>query len=316
MTRPEALYSLVVLTHNRPLLLGRCLRSLERMRWTGRQPEIIVVDDGSVPPSKDVAAKFPGLGAAYIFQEPGGVSKARNRGLAATKGDFVGFIADDYEVPVGYLEAVDDFFRQEPDAQVISFSVSPRGRSLLRPVQNLYMQLALGQELNADRVKGRVASSFTLPASRAAVFRRSVFQRVGLFDESLKVGEDGDFGRRLARAGVPVHLFLDKEIRHYDGANGLDYLRQRIRYGRSYLRAGIAGPTEIAFEGRRGFRVVPALLRRLTAKVKQWWAVSGRLGVRARFMLLSPFLMIFLCFFYFGAYLELRAAETRPGEAR
>ena len=77
-----------------------------------------------------------------------------------------------------------------------------------------------------------------------------VFERVGLFDETLRVGEDGEFGRRMAAAGIPVHLFLRKRILHYDARTSLDYFRQRIRYGRSYIRSGIAGPAFQTFSKR------------------------------------------------------------------
>ncbi len=303
--------SLIVMTYNRPVPLARCLESIEALRCNGPRPEIIVVDDGSDPPAEEVVDRYPSLEILSVRQEHRGVASARNLGLKTSTGAFVGFIADDYVLPPGYLEDVAAFFRQYPDAQVISHNVDPRGSRLLRPVQKIYFDLVIGQEVPPDQAGRDVIRSYTLPASRAAMFRWEVFEKVGRFDEQLLVGEDGDFGQRMAKAGIPVHLFLRKRVIHHDAVTTLDYFRQRIRYGRSYLRSGIAGPTRKAFV-ERGFLLAMAEL--LWRKLRQWWEVSGRIGLRLRFVSLSPFLLLFLCFFYYGAYLELRdTTRTRNG---
>ena len=299
-------YSLVVMTRNRPAPLTRCLESIERLCRDRPFPEIIVVDDGSDPPAREVVDRFPTLHIIAVHQEHRGVAAARNSGLARSSGSFVAFIADDYILPTTYLEDVDAFFRQNPDAQVITHSIDPRGPALLRPVQQLYFDLVIGQEVPPEEAGREVIRSFTLPASRAAVFRREVFQRVGLFDESLRVGEDGEFGRRMARSGIPVHLFLRKRIIHYDAQTSLDYFRQRLRYGRSFVRSGIAGPSVQDISQRK---ILSAILWQLTRQLRQWWNVSGRLGVRTRFIALSPFLVLFLSFFYYGAFLESRESR-------
>ncbi len=222
-------YSLIVMTRNRPGPLARCLSSIGRLRWNGLPPEIIVVDDGSEPPAREVTDRFPSLGIVLIRREHRGVAAARNAGLRHAAGACVAFIADDYILPATYLEDVDRYLRETPDAPVITHNVDPRGPTLFRPVQRLYFDLVIGQEVPPEEAGHDVIKSFTLPASRAAMFRREVFQRVGCFEESLRVGEDGEFGRRMARAGMPVHLFLRKRIIHLDARTSLDYLRQRIR---------------------------------------------------------------------------------------
>lgn len=301
-------YSLVVMTRNRPEPLRRCLESIERLRWKALSPEIIVVDDGSTPPATTVTDRFPSLGIGMVRLEHLGVAAARNRGLARSTGACVAFIADDYILPATYLEDVDTYLRKNRDALVITHNIDPRGANLLRPVQQLYFDLAIGQEVPPAEAGRDVVRSFTLPASRAAMFRRETFEKVGLFDETLRVGEDGEFGRRMARAGIPVHLFLRKRIIHNDARSSLDYFRQRVRYGRSYVRTGIAGREIHALSGRR---FLALMMLQLGRKIRQWWVVSGRLRIRTRYIALAPFLMIFLAAFYYGAFREVR--DSRAG---
>lgn len=300
-------YSLVVLTCNRPDALARCLRSIERLDWSGARPLVIVVDDGSQPPSREVVNRFESLAIEYRYQANRGVAAARNAGLRAASGDYVAFIADDYVLPKTYLADVDAFFREHPEARVITHNLAPRGGGVFSGVQRLYMQLALGQELHETLGADGLVRSFTLPASRAAVFARSVFDELGPFDERLRVGEDGELGRRLAAAGIPVHMFFWKAVEHHEGLRAADYLRQRVRYGRSYLRVLGGGPARAAFAawGPAGIAVSTA------RKMVEWWRVAGALDLRVRYALRAPFIALFLAFFYGGAYLEFRTPGDR-----
>ena len=304
---PESLDSLVVLACNRPRALADCLESIARLDWSGRPPEVVVVDDGSLPPCREMVDAFASrMPIVYHYQVNRGVAAARNRGLTISSGNFVAFVADDYRLPADYLRQVDGFFRAHPAAQVISFSVAAAGSSPFRAVQELYQRLALAQQLKLDAPPPPVVESFTLPASRAAVFRRELFDRVGRFDEELAVGEDGDLGRRMAEHGIPVHLFLRQRIEHHEGIGLAGYLRQRLRYGRSFVRVLGGGAARPRLE-RLGALGVPLCA---AAKMREWWTVAGRTGERGRYLVLSPFLFGFLACFYLGALRELR--EPQP----
>ena len=76
-------YSLVVMTRDRPGPLARCLASIERLRWNGASPEVVLVDDGSDPPACAVAEGFSSLRIVSVRQDARGVASARNRGIGA-----------------------------------------------------------------------------------------------------------------------------------------------------------------------------------------------------------------------------------------
>ena len=297
----EPLYSLVVMTQNRPGPLKRCLGSIDRLSRGRSCPEVILVDDGSDPPARVAASDYPSLNIITVRLDDRGVAAARNAGIKKSTGDLIAFIADDYVLPESYLKDIECFFRDNPSAQAISHNIAPRGASMLQPVQQLYFDLVIGQEIPPDQAGQDIIFSYTLPASRAAMFRREVFDQVGFFNENLRVGEDGEFGRRMADAGIPVYLFCHKRVDHYDAQKSRDYFRQRLRYGRSLIRSGISGlPLEEL--SKTGF--LRMVFKMLINKLRQWWALSGRLGNQLRFIVLSPFLLLFLCFFYYGAYAQ------------
>ncbi|MEE4219448.1 MAG: glycosyltransferase family 2 protein [Xanthomonadales bacterium] len=294
-------YSLVVMTHNRPGPLARCLESIDCFDWTGGIPEVVVVDDGSEPPVHFGEQGFKVLKPVVVRLEHLGVAAARNAGIDHSNEAFIAFIADDYILPPDYLTNIDTFFGDHPEAQVISHSIKPCGPYLFRPVQQLYFDLALGQSIPQEQAGQNVVYSSELPASRAAMFRREVFDQVGRFNESLRVGEDGEFGQRMAAAGIPVYFFPHKRISHYDVQSSADYFRQRLRYGRSFVRAGMWGGSLESMTRSSFLLRIPRMLKN---KLASWWTVAGRLNLRWRYVLLTPFLVLFLLYFYFGAYAE------------
>ena len=96
--------SLVIPIYNAERFLGECLASLAKQ--TFRDFEVIAVNDGSTDGSLALLRR---LEKEYGFlrvidQENGGVSAARNNGMAAARGEYLGFVdADDYVSP-RYLE--------------------------------------------------------------------------------------------------------------------------------------------------------------------------------------------------------------------
>ncbi len=90
--RPQV--SIIIPTYNRPVLLQRSLASA--LAQQGARVEVIVVDDGSVPP----AAIQDSPQVTLIRTDNGGVSAARNAGLARSRGDYVMFLdSDDWLEP-------------------------------------------------------------------------------------------------------------------------------------------------------------------------------------------------------------------------
>jgi glycosyltransferase involved in cell wall biosynthesis len=83
--------TVVVATYNGGRTLKACLESLERLKYPNY--EVLVVDDGSTDPIREIAAGFP---VRYHRIEPnGGLSNARNTGMRLAEGDIIAYIDDD-----------------------------------------------------------------------------------------------------------------------------------------------------------------------------------------------------------------------------
>lgn len=92
--------SIVIATRNRPALLAECLAGIARQNFSGNVDEVIVVDNSDNPTETEDAAtssecRWP---LRILFSSPPGVSRARNKGLSAARGEVTVFLDDD-EVP-------------------------------------------------------------------------------------------------------------------------------------------------------------------------------------------------------------------------
>ena len=302
---PEAgnniVYSLVVLTYQRPRLLRNCLESISRQDTHKGQLEVIVVDDGSSDDNKPIIEDFKGrLEITYVKQRHRGISAARNSGIKSARGSFIAIIADDYYLPRDYLSKVSSFFNNHPDAQVVRFNIRSCGHSWFRHVQQLYMQLVFWQAIREGAEPGGAVKSYELPASGAAVFRKELFLRVGVFNENLQGGEDVEFTMRLRKQAIAVYFFPDFYIEHWEANTILSLLRQRYRYGGYFFYSLKKSGQKCDYADKPFYDILKAIFN----KYLEFWSLSRKIDRHGRYILFSPFIFLFLSLFYLGLYME------------
>jgi glycosyltransferase involved in cell wall biosynthesis len=179
--------SIIITTHNRPQLLSRAVASA---RLSGRDPEIVVVDDASTDETGKLCRSLPGI--RYIRVEHNqGVACARNVGLRASSGEFISFLDDDDERLPGSLDMQVERLEAEPRAGMIYGQARIVGGSGAS-AQRLYP----GHCPRGDIFWELLGQNF-IPCG-SAVFRRSCIMCVGLLDERVPGIDDWDLWLRLA----------------------------------------------------------------------------------------------------------------------
>lgn len=148
--------------------------------------EIIVVDDGSEDDIASVVDRLP-VDVRFFPRDNMGPAGARNHGIRDASGEFIAFLDVDDLWPEGNLPLLVDRLIKLPEIGVI------HGRAQL--VRN-----GPGSELE---YMGNPAETFPHYIG-AGLYRRTAFQRVGLFDKDLRFGEDTDWFNRAREAGLPI----------------------------------------------------------------------------------------------------------------
>lgn len=193
MTTPARahLVSIVLPTRNRSSVLTRAIDSVRdqtHARW-----ELIVVDDGSTDDTADLVRSIAAadsrisilLNAASV-----GAAAARNRGIAAARGDLIAFIDDDAEWLPRKLELQLAALAESPEAG-LAYS-----RFLYRDDRGSYRLIGSADAAGDNAVAALLRSAFI--DTSVILVRKELIEWIGGFDETLPRLQDWDLVLRLA----------------------------------------------------------------------------------------------------------------------
>ncbi|HOE17332.1 MAG TPA: glycosyltransferase [Syntrophorhabdaceae bacterium] len=188
--------SVITTTYNRRGFLKEAVLSVLKQDY--RDKEVIVVDDGSTDNSIEEINDLP---VRYVRKDNGGISSARNKGIAAACGEYIAFLD------------VDDLWKKNKLSTQIS-QMAEQGYALSY-TDEIWIRNGerLNQKLRHKKYSGWIFERclpLCIISPSSAVIRREVFDDVGLFDESLPVCEDYDMWLRVT-ARYPV-LFIEKPL--------------------------------------------------------------------------------------------------------
>jgi glycosyltransferase involved in cell wall biosynthesis len=215
--------------------------AIASVRAQTRQPqEIIVVDDGSSDGSAHIARE---LGVTVLEQTNSGPSAARNAGIRAASGDVIVFLDADDLMREDCIEARVKLLQSQDGVGMVvgAFDlVDAEGQKLPFPTQ-----LPSEREVIDEREALRLMNCPTC----GLLVRSSVFQAVGGFDESLRIGEDSELLLRVSRK---YKCLVDPEPRAYyrqvDQSLSRDYVLwfDSFRTVIGKQKAGLAGSASLA----------------------------------------------------------------------
>ncbi len=222
--------TIIIPNYNGLAFLKPCLRALSKQ--TAKDFAILVVDNGST----DGSAKWlqeEGVQAIFL-PENTGFSGAVNAGIQACDTPYVILLNNDTEPEPGYVEALE---RAAARSERI-FSVSSRmlqngNPSLLDDAGDMYTVLGWAFQRGTGRPekKYRRACRVFAACAGAAIYRRALFDELGLFDEShFAYLEDIDIGYRARLHGYDNLYCPQAAVKHVgSGTSGSKYNSFKVR---------------------------------------------------------------------------------------
>lgn len=198
--------AVIIPTYNRCNLIGRAVESVLRQSFPAE--EICVVDDGSCDGTQDfIRSTFPEV--KYVYQENAGVSSARNRGLVETSAEWVAFLDSD-----------DVWLDKKLEVQRAAFEAAPN----FRLIHSDEIWIRNGRRVNPMKKHRKFGGKIferclplCLISPSAVIIERTLFDEVGVFDESLPACEDYDLWLRIC-CHYPV-LYVDKPLLEKHGGH-------------------------------------------------------------------------------------------------
>ncbi|MDQ2974665.1 MAG: glycosyltransferase family 2 protein [Acidobacteriota bacterium] len=196
------LVSVIIPTYNYAHLIGHSLGSLKAQTY--QNWECIVIDDGSTDDTAEVVGRYveADIRIKYVFQENRRQAAARNNGIRNSKGDYLQFLdADDLIEPQKFERQV-EYLQEHSEVDIVYGDVRFFNAGHIEERYDLYG----GQDKPGISGQGidiliSLIRKDTIPINTPLV-RKSVIERVGLFDEKLSPIEDWDYWVRCAAEGI------------------------------------------------------------------------------------------------------------------
>jgi glycosyltransferase involved in cell wall biosynthesis len=198
---PRALISVVMPTFNRPGLVRESIASV--MAQTMTEWELIVVNDGGgreVESAISDYLKDPRV--RYVYAEHGGLSSARNVGMAVAQGDYITQLDDDDIFYPDHLAAVAAALRDRPEFKVVYTDFF---RAVQEPRGGEWVTVHRKVDYSHEFSRAIFRSSTIAPVCNLT-HHREALATVGFYNELILRAMDWDFFTRLSRRYDFLHV--------------------------------------------------------------------------------------------------------------
>ncbi len=192
--------SVIIPTYNRLRMLKEAVDSVLAQDF--EDMELIVVDDGSADGTGEEMKRYGGRVKLIQHSESRGVSAARNRGILHARGKYIAFLDSDDLWVKGKLKIQVAFLDDNPHYPLCyTDEIWIRKGKRVNPM------------VKHAKYSGWIFEKclpLCIISPSSAMMRKTLFSRVGLFDEALPVCEDYDFWLRVS-ARFPI-FFIDRKL--------------------------------------------------------------------------------------------------------
>jgi len=184
--------SVIIPVYNGERFLAGAIQHVKSQNY--RPLEIIVIDDGSTDTTPTIAGQWK-EDIRYVSQQKRGSFAARNVGIKMAKGNIIAFLDVDDLWTENMLPKHVQYLQENPSVDI---------------AQGLIQEMTLDDSsANGDLVFDESFEPYQFINVGSAVYRKEVFNTVGLFDENLKLGGDTDWFYRAWRANVSKRVIKE-----------------------------------------------------------------------------------------------------------
>ncbi|MCK5473113.1 MAG: glycosyltransferase family 2 protein, partial [Planctomycetes bacterium] len=180
--------SVIIPTYNRAYIVNNAIGSV--LSQSLSDLEVLVIDDGSTDNTNSVIKNVNDTRVQYYHKKNGGVSSARNFGMAKAQGQFIAFLDSDDLWPDNFIETLLAKLQTNPEyglAYCATAELYPDGKK----TEPKHIERCVSGKITKELFK----NSFIWPM---AVLIKSKVLKNFCFDEALKTSDDNDAFLRLS----------------------------------------------------------------------------------------------------------------------
>lgn len=236
ITQQTPRFSVIIPVYNRVDEVRDLLKSLSEQ--TKRNFDVVIVEDGSTVPCREVVAEYSGrVPVRYFYKENEGRSIARNYGMKLAEGDYFIFFDSDCVIPERYFEDLETALTNNP---LDCFGGPDAAHSSFTDTQKA-ISYAMTSFLTTGGIRGgKVSLEKFTPRTFNMGFSRKVYETVGGFREMFS--EDIDMSTRIRQSGFRIGLIRDVPVYHKRRVDFVKFFRQVHVFGMSRITLQLLYP--------------------------------------------------------------------------
>lgn len=273
MKAPQPLVSVITPSMNQGRFIAENIESVRNQRY--RNIQHIIIDGGSNDETIEVLRRYDNL--EWISEPDRGQSDAINKGFARAKGSVLAYLNSDDSYLAGAIDIVARVFQEHPNVDVV--------------YGDCYMTDEVGRVLRERREIDFdpyiLLYAFNFIPQPSTFFRRSIVEKVGGFDVTLRGSMDYEYFLRLWKAGARFHhvrSFLSCYRLHPESVT----YRQPIHLAQEYLMikkkySGHDYPAWVFRGLNKIFRAKRQLLKIFQGQVPDFWSLDFEIRLRKMF---------------------------------
>jgi GT2 family glycosyltransferase len=274
--QPELAVSVVIPAYHCQASLDLTLAALSRQTYPAELLEVVVVDDGSEPPLELPALRPP---RCRLVRPPDGWGRANalHTGAQHSTGEVIHWLDADMVVYPSHVEAHARWHHQVPYAVTLGWKrfvdVAPGRPGWPAPEEaaeacaaDAADRLFAGcrsephdylerQIARTDQLRAADHLGFMVHVGATAALRRELYEAAGGLDRELRLGEDTEFGYRLAQAGAVFVPEPRARSWHLGRTHMMRHQQELQRYNRPFLADRMPHPRWLRRAGGSGWSV-------------------------------------------------------------
>ena len=219
-------YSIIVPVYNRPDEVDELLESLTKQ--SVKDFEVIIVEDGSSIPCKEVCDKYAGKLDLHYYNKPNsGPGQSRNYGAERANGEYMIVLDSDVVLPTDYIKAINaELDREHADA----FGGPDEAHSSFTDTQKAISYSMTSFFTTGGIRGGKKKLDKFYPRSFNMGISKKAYMALGGFSK-MRFGEDIDFSIRIFKAGYKCRLFPEAWVWHKRRTDFRKFWRQVYNSG-------------------------------------------------------------------------------------
>ena len=208
--KDNPLVSVIIPAYNAADTIGESIESVLIQNYP--KLELIIVDDGSDDETAEVVRGYDDERIKYFRKENGGASSARNLAIEKSTGQYIVPLDSDDKMTLDFIAQHLKAFEENPQADLVYCDdrlIDSKGNPIRVITRPEYSDRKL-------LIRDLFRCGFPVVPFRTCI-KRDVFDKIGFFNEYLKVAEDYDMMRRFIKQGlVACHLKGDYYLRRIE----------------------------------------------------------------------------------------------------